>query len=302
MTAAVPRALYPFESQFLDIEGLKLHYLDEGEGSPVLMVHGNPTWSFFWRRLVKDLRGEHRVIVPDHIGCGLSDKPGDDRYSYTLERRVQDLEALTDALGLTENITLIVHDWGGMIGMAFAARHPERIKRIVLFNTAAFHLPEHRPFHWQLRLVRNSQVGAWLVTRFNAFAATAARTCTCRHRLDPQVKAGLLAPYDSPENRIATLRFVQDIPLEPSDQAYAVVSETADRLELFGELPMLILWGQKDFVFDEPFLLEWERRFPDAEVHRFADCGHYLIEDAPDEVSALVTAFLAAHPLPGEGE
>src|SRR5512137_1165151 len=120
---------YPFAGHYLDLDGLRLHYLDEGSGEPVVMLHGNPTWSFYYRNLVLALRDKYRCIVPDHIGCGMSDKPGDDRYDYTLQSRVDDLEALLDSLGVTNGITLVVHDWGGMIGMAYATRHPERIKR-----------------------------------------------------------------------------------------------------------------------------------------------------------------------------
>ncbi len=116
--------LYPFRGHFLDLQGIRLHYLDEGRGEPVVMVHGNPTWSFYYRELVKALRDDYRVVVPDHVGCGLSDKPDDDRYDYTLDRRVADLEALLDHLGLTSDLTLVLHDWGGMIGMAYASRHP----------------------------------------------------------------------------------------------------------------------------------------------------------------------------------
>ena len=126
--------------------GAELHYLDEGQGEPVVMVHGNPTWSFYYRKLVEALRRSTATIVPDHIGCGLSDKPDDDRYDYTLERRVADLESLLDHLGVDRGITLVVHDWGGMIGMGFAARHPERIARLVILNTAAFHLPPRSRF------------------------------------------------------------------------------------------------------------------------------------------------------------
>ena len=129
---------YPFTGNLLDIQGLNYHYLDEGNGPPVVMVHGNPSWSFYYRNLVLALRDRYRCIVPDHIGCGLSDKPGDNRYDYTLSRRVDDLEALLEHLGIRENITLVVHDWGGMIGMAYAVRHPERIKRLVILNTGAF--------------------------------------------------------------------------------------------------------------------------------------------------------------------
>src|SRR5207244_932922 len=134
--------LYPFQSHFLDRSGLRYHYLDEGRGEPVVMLHGNPSWSFYYRRLVLGLRDSYRVIVPYHIGCGLSDKPDDASYRYTLEQRVRDLQALLDHLAIDGEITLVLHDWGGMIGMTYATRHPERIRRLVVLNTGAFHLPD----------------------------------------------------------------------------------------------------------------------------------------------------------------
>ena len=142
-----------------DRGGLKLHYIDEGSGEPVVMLHGNPTWSFYYRHLIDSLRGSYRVIVPDHIGCGLSDKPDDSRYTYTLASRVDDLERLLDHLGLDRDLTLIMHDWGGMIGMAYAARHPERIARLVVSNTAAFHKPASKPLPRALAICRDSRAG-----------------------------------------------------------------------------------------------------------------------------------------------
>ena len=150
---------YPFEGRFLDLDGVRMHYLDEGAGTPVLMVHGNPTWSYYYRHLVLALRDRHRVIVPDHVGCGLSDKPDDDSYPYRLERRVQDLERLVDHAKLDGKVTLVVHDWGGMIGMAWAARHPERIERLVILNSAAFHLPAGKRVPLSLRLARSALGG-----------------------------------------------------------------------------------------------------------------------------------------------
>lgn len=295
----VSKALYPFESHFADLGGLKAHYVAEGEpsGDTLVMVHGNPTWSFYYRDLIKDLSRDHRVIAPDHIGCGKSDKPGDDRYAYTLSRRVDDLEAILDQAGATEDLTLVLHDWGGMIGMAFAVRHPARIKRLVLLNTAAFHLPRSRSFHWQLKLARDTRLGAFLVRRFNAFSWTAARVCVKRKPLSPEVKAGYLAPYDNWDNRIATLRFVQDIPLAAADPGFDLISEVQAALPSFNDRPVLICWGDKDFVFDHHFLVEWRRLLPSAEVHRFADCGHYVLEDATEEITALVRGFLKANPL-----
>ena len=150
-------------------DGLRLHYIDEGAGEPVVMLHGNPTWSFYYRHLIDDLRDSYRVIAPDHIGCGLSDKPDDSRYDYTLARRVDDLEALLDHLGLDRDLTLVLHDWGGIIGMTFAARHPERIARLVVCNTAAFHKPAGKSFPRALSLFRDSPAGAWLARGLNLF-------------------------------------------------------------------------------------------------------------------------------------
>jgi len=278
---------------------INLHYLDEGAGDPVVMIHGNPTWSFYYRNLAERLvgLGEYRVVVPDHVGCGRSDKPGDDRYAYTLQSRVNDLEALLDQLGLIRNLTFVVHDWGGMIGMTYAARHPDRIARLVVLNTGAFPLPKTKWFPWPLRVCRNTRLGEYLVRGGNAFAAIAARECCKRHPMGRDLRLAYTAPYDSWDNRIATLRFVQDIPLKPTDPGFDTIRDTADNLSRFRGIPTMIAWGLKDFVFDRHFLDEWVRRFPDAEVHRFADCGHYILEDARDEVIPLVESFLQRHPL-----
>jgi haloalkane dehalogenase len=290
--------VYPFTGRFLDLQRLRYHYLDEGQGEPVVMLHGNPTWSFYYRDLVTALRGECRAIVPDHIGCGRSDKPDDSRYAYTLESRVNDLEALVEHLGLRENLTLVLHDWGGMIGMAFAHRHPECVKRLVVLNTAAFHLPAGKRLPWQLWLCRDTPLGPSLVRGLNAFCRGAARVGCTRRPMSAEVRAGYLAPYDSWRNRIAVLRFVQDIPLRPGDRSYELVTGVQDGLSRFRRLPMLICWGGRDFVFDRHFLDEWVRRFPGAEVHHFPDAGHYVLEDARDEVILLVRDFLQRHPLP----
>jgi pimeloyl-ACP methyl ester carboxylesterase len=284
-------------SAFLDLMGIRYHFVDVGKGDPVVMVHGNPTWSFYYRDLVNALKGDHRCIVPDHIGCGLSDKPDDARYEYTLSRRADDLEALLEHLGVRDNITLVLHDWGGMIGMTYAHRHPERIKRLVILNTAAFHLPASKPFPWALWLCRNSLLGPLLVRGLNAFCLAAAWIGCKRRPLSPEVRAGLLAPYDSWKNRIAVLRFVQDIPLRKGDRCYNLVTEVQEGLHRFRALPMLLCWGERDFVFDCRFLDEWQRRFPQAEVHRFADAGHYILEDAREEVVPLVQAFVQRHPI-----
>ena len=188
---------------------------------------------------------------------GLSDKPGDAQYRYTLASRIDELEALYQHLvahhGLpTTGLTLAVHDWGGMIGFGWAVRHPERIARLVVTNTAAFPLPKGQRLPAALRLGRDSALGALLIRGFNAFAAGATRHATVRP-LPPEVRRAYTAPYDSWANRIATLRFVQDIPLGPGDAAWEIVDATARELHVLADKPMLIAWGLRDFVFDRAF-------------------------------------------------
>ena len=286
------RHLYDFQPHYLDLEGQRYHYLDEGQGEPVVMVHGNPSWSFMYRELARSLRKTYRVIVPDHMGCGLSDKPDSSVYPYTLERRADDLEELLDQLGITSNITLVVHDWGGPIGMRFATRHPDRIARLVIFNSAAFLLPGMKKLHWSLHFCRSSRLAAFLILKFNAFARVATYM-GCRSQPMPrEIRRAYAGPYDSSKNRIANLAFVRDIPLSPTDPAYAPLQEVQEKLDQFQETPMLICWGERDFVFDRDFLEEWIKRFPQADVHRFPEAGHYVLEELPEVIIPLVKEFL----------
>lgn len=293
----IDHTLYPFENHYFSVGGLRYHYVDEGAagGEVVLMVHGNPTWSFYYRDLIRDLRPDFRVIAPDHIGCGFSEKPAATRYPFTLERRVADLEALVAHLDL-DKITLVVHDWGGMIGMAFAARHPEKIARLVLSNTAAFHLPRTKKFPPALRFCRDFRLATPLVLGLAGFNRAAARVCS-KKPLPGPVRQGYMAPYDNWHNRLAVLQFVRDIPLTPEDPSFGLVTRTMESLPRFRGIPALICWGAKDFVFDDHFLKEWQQHLPEAEVHRFADAGHYVLEDAGDEIRPLVRDFIHRHPL-----
>ena len=286
------QSLLPFESHFLDRNGHQLHYINEGQGEPVVMVHGNPSWCYYFRNLVSALSANHQCIVPDHIGCGISDKPNDPDYDYTLNNRIDDLEALLDNLGITENITLVCHDWGGMIGTGFAARHPERIKRLVYLNTAAFHLPKSKPFPWALWICRETLLGTLLVRGLNAFSSAASYVGVKRKPMDKAVREAYVAPFNSWKNRISTIRFVQDIPLKPGDRNFDLVTDIGDSLAKFADVPTLICFGLQDFVFDKHFLAEWRVRMPHAEVHEFADCGHYILEDASDDVIGLIQGFI----------
>ncbi|MCY7354375.1 MAG: alpha/beta fold hydrolase [Lysobacter sp.] len=290
---------YPFIPQRFDVRpGIAMSYLDEGprDGEVVVMLHGNPSWSYYWRHLVLGLRDRYRCIVPDHVGMGLSDKPTDaadasPRYDYTLQSRVDDLATLLDTLGITGPVTLAVHDWGGMIGFGWALSHAAQVRRLVILNTAAFPLPAAKPMPWQLKLGRDSHVGALLIRGFNAFAAMASLVGVARP-MPRDVRRAYVAPYDSWKNRIATLRFVQDIPLQPSDPAWVLLEASRHRLPEFANRPVFIGWGLQDFVFDTHFLDGFKHALPDAQVHAFDDADHYVLEDKHGVLVPQIRKFL----------
>lgn len=288
--------MYPFESHYLAIDGRRYHYLDEGHGEPLLLVHGNPTWSFYWRELVKGLRTRYRLIVPDHMGCGLSDKPGD--YPYRLANHVGNLRQLIAHLDL-RHVTLAGHDWGGAIGLGAAVAEPERFSRLVLFNTAAF---RSRRMPLRIRICRTPLLGRLAVQGLNAFARAALWMATSRReRMTPMVRAGLLAPYDCWSNRIAIHRFVLDIPLSSRHPSYSTLAAIESGLERLGDKPAMLIWGMRDWCFTPHFLERFLEFFPSAEVHRLAQAGHYVVEDAHEEIVGLVQDFLNRNPL-GRGQ
>jgi haloalkane dehalogenase len=290
---------YPYTPQRFEVRpGLSMSYLDEGprDGEVVVMLHGNPSWSYYWRQLVAGLSDRYRCIVPDHIGMGLSDKPEDAQYDYTLQSRVDDVTALLDHLGITGPMTLAVHDWGGMIGFGWALSHADQVKRLVITNTAAFPLPTAKPMPWQLSLGRDSRFGAFIIRAFNAFSSGASWLGVER-AMPSDVRRAYVSPYNSWANRISTLRFMQDIPLAPGDKAWALVEEAGRRLPEFADRPALLGWGLQDFVFDQHFLAGFRSALPQAEVHAYDDAGHYVLEDKAAELVPLIRQFLDRHPL-----
>jgi len=284
--------LYPFTSHWLDLDGGRYHYLDEGprDAPPILMLHGNPTWSFYYRTLIPDLAQHYRVIVPDHLGCGLSDKPPD--YAYTLEHHIHNAERLIAALRLTE-ITLMVHDWGGAIGMGCAVRHPELMAAFVILNTSAFFVPR---LPWRIKICRIPVIGEFLVRGLNGFVRAAQIFATSQpKRLTHDVRAGYCAPYNSWQNRVAVHRFVQDIPMSPKHPTRMTLDAIEAGLGHFRNHPMLILWGDDDFCFTtRHFLPKWRAHFPAAEVHVLPHVGHYIVEDAHEQILPIIKDFLAA--------
>ncbi len=288
-------ALHPWEPHFLELPEGALHYIDEGprEAEPVLCVHGNPTWCFYWRGVVSALHARRRVLAPDHLGCGLSDKPSGARYD--LAAHVERLERFVLALDLSR-ITLVVHDWGGAIGMGVAARHPERIARVVITNTAAF--PAGR-MPWRIALARTPVLGQIAVQGFNAFARAATRMAV-ETPLKAEVRAAYLAPYASVSERLAIWRFVRDIPMSPAHPSYATLQAIGSSLQRFAGTPALILWGERDWCFTPRFRVIWQERWPHAEVHRFDEAGHWLCEDASESVVRALADWLARTPIRSE--
>lgn len=286
------KAEYPFKSHYFeqpavtaDADPVRQHYCDEGAGVPVLMLHGNPTWSFYFRNCIQHLSSKgFRCIVPDHIGCGLSDKP--QNYPYTLERRIEDIERLMDHLGI-EKMHLIVHDWGGAIGMGFAERSSDKIDRIAILNSGAF-LSKHIPK--RIAFLKIPYLGSFLIRALNLFAGPATFMAV-QKPLPKTVKAGFLYPYRTWQDRIAVARFVQDIPMHPSHPSYACLEEVEANLTRLKDKPIALYWGEKDFCFNQHFLKRWTEIFPEAEVHPYSDAGHYLLEDASDAVPNALSEF-----------
>lgn len=277
---------YPFPSNYLELDGGRLHYIDEGAGPVIVMVHGNPTWSYYFRHLVPLLKEKYRVIALDHIGCGLSDKPQD--YPYCLAQHIANLESLLSHLHI-ERFSLVVHDWGGAIGIGCAVNHSSNIEKIVVMNTAAFR--SHR-IPWRIQVCRLPVVGEIIVRLFNGFARPASFMAVNK-LMARNVARAYLAPYNSWRNRVAIYNFVRDIPLDPQHRSYATLVEIEKRLAILRDLavPMLIVWGGGDFCFDEHFFQEWAARFPDAEKHYFPDGGHYILEDKLLDIQPIIKSF-----------
>lgn len=301
MTAGVESdwsALYPFASRYWSMpHGMRLHYIDEGPAdsgadssrSPcVLAIHGNPTWSFYYRELVRSVRQTHRVVALDHLGCGLSSKP--QRYPYALSNHTERLVEFIESLDLNR-IVMVVHDWGGAIGLGAALQCMERMAGLVVLNTGAF-VPPYIPM--RIAACRLPWIGSWAIRYGNAFALAATRMAIHRlSRLDDAVAHGLLAPYDSPANRVGIDAFVRDIPLSPLHPTYGVLQRLELRLPELRHLPIGLVWGMRDWCFRPECLQRLQSVWPDAKTVALSDVGHYVMEESPADVIASVQGLLA---------
>ncbi|MCC6509690.1 MAG: alpha/beta fold hydrolase [Pirellulaceae bacterium] len=312
------RALYPFESRWLQLAspgqgssagGLRLHYIarspaNQAKVNPadvnpgpatdgllptILCVHGNPTWSFYYREVIKQQGDRARVVAVDNMGCGLSDKP--QVYPYTLDQHISNLVTLIEQLDL-QRITLVVHDWGGAIGLGAALAVPERISGLVILNTAAFP-PPYIPL--RIAACRLPFLGPWAMRSLNLFARAAlSMTLNRLPRLADDVASGLIAPYDSWAHRVAIAGFVADIPTRPSQPTWQRLSTIEQTLPQLGDRPIELVWGMRDWCFRPECLSRFEQILPQAKVTRLDDVGHYVMEEAAVEVNAAIDRCLKA--------
>jgi haloalkane dehalogenase len=283
---------YPFKPNFLELpRGGYLHYLDEGAGLPVLMVHGNPTSSFMYRSLIRELSSDFRCLVPDHLGMGLSSRPRAKHYGFKLSDRIADLGFLMDSVDLNEPVHLIVHDWGGPIGLGWAGANPNRVASVTLMNTG-LRLPTKFSLPGRLGFFRQTGfLGQFLSNRLNLFLWGLIRHGTVRP-LSKTAVSGLTAPYRIPLHRQAIGRFVADIPLSPSHSSWGTLQNVDRSFAALSQVPVFFVWGLQDFVFTPAFLADFQARRPEAPVLALPWAGHLLLEDEPEKIGRAIRQFL----------
>jgi haloalkane dehalogenase len=299
MNDPIAAKLLPYHSHEILVSGHRLRYLDEGpslggEGEAaatpetILCVHGNPTWSFYWRRVIERFSPRYRVIAVDHLGCGRSEKPARGQFSYTLAAHRDNLLELIDRLGL-QQINLLAHDWGGAIGLSALLERRDRFERIMLLNTGAFP-PPYVP--WRIAACRTPLLGTLAVRGLNLFARAAVRMAMSRQSMDKDVATGLLAPYDCWANRVAIDAFVRDIPMSRRHPTFGTLQTLEAQLSDLKRFPALMVWGMQDWCFRPECLRRFQQAWPDAETLEISDAGHYVMEDAPEETLERIATFL----------
>lgn len=274
----------PFDRRNVPVmDGVRMSTVDDGpEDAPetLLFLHGNPAWSFLWRKLIAPALEEgHRVVAPDLVGLGMSEKPLSPAY-HSLERHIQNLEHLVDALDL-EDVTVVMHDWGGPVGMGFATRHPNRVRRLVIANTVAFAPSRERSLSLWHRLL-SSPIGRVAGTKFNVVAETAFRMGV-RDPLSDEVLEAYRWPLTERGGRIATTRLVEMVPDGPEHPTAKTLRGIQERYPDLRGTPVLVLWADADPVMRPTFARKWGETFPDAEVlHVSETAKHFWQEDDPD--------------------
>ncbi|MBI1988006.1 MAG: alpha/beta fold hydrolase [Nitrospinae bacterium] len=288
---------YPFRPNYTKVYGHRMHYVDEApagkpNAEPIVLLHGNPTWSFLYRKFIPPLvDAGFRAIAPDYVGWGRSDKPFD-RALYRLENRIQYFTRFMDTLDL-HDITLVMQDWGGPIGLGYAVEHPERIKRLVIMSTWAFEWPEGVVLPSFFQLCREPYLGDALLMGYNLFIEGFLFTEIKRkERLTPEMMRGFRAPFPDYLSRVATT-VIQDVPLTREDVSFGTIKKIEERLDRL-KVPTLLVWGEEDLLL--PAYDIWKKIYPQSELHMVPRAGHFIQEDAPEEVVGIIKGFLSRNP------
>jgi haloalkane dehalogenase len=285
---------WPFAPHYYVNQGVQLHYVDEGQGEPIVLVHGDPTWGYLYRQFIPSLAQQRRCIVPDHMGMGKSSVPATP-YPYRLQHHIANFEALMLYLDIRD-MTLVLHDWGGPVGLGFAVRHPARIKRLVLMNTWAFAPWPGGPLPRLLEIIRSERGDKFVLERHGYLEPALRGTTYHTERLTTTVMDAYRAPFPTPASRLALLCWSRDIPAHVADPSYAVMRQIESDLAQFASIPILLLWGMRDPVLGTPVLHQWQDVFPQAQTHVVEDASHFVPEDAPERLVVWIETFLAAHP------
>ncbi len=276
----------PFQGKFLEIDGYRLHYLDEGSGPAVLLLHGNPTWCFYYRNLLADLKSRFRVIVPDYIGCGLSDHPVNVR--FRARDRIDHMQRLVDTLGL-QKFSLVMHDWGGAIGTGLAVQNVEKVEKLVYLNTT---LTETESLPWVIKLSATPLIGRVLTRQTKTFLRLATDIGVVR-KLPKEIKAGYMYPYRTRKEREAIWGFVDDIPFDSSYPSYTEMLNLAAKIPELADKPVQIVWGLRDPCFHREMLMKVAAHFPHARVLEIPDASHLVLEDAQQLANQTINNFLS---------
>ncbi|MBK8024210.1 MAG: alpha/beta fold hydrolase [Chloroflexi bacterium] len=284
----INRDLYPWEAKAHQVPVGTMRYVDESRGEPIVMVHGNPVWSFVYRKLIAGLSDRYRCIAPDHIGFGQSDKPY--AWTYLPQHHAANLEYLLLDLDLRD-ITLVVQGWGGPIGLSYAVEHPERVKRLVILNTWMW--PVNDDWYYQaFSNIVGGPLGRFLCRRINMFVRMVVPTAYgTRSRLTPEIHRHYFDPLPTGDSRKGTWVFPRQI----THSSEWLASLWARRDCIAGK-PAMFAWGMKDIAFREKELTRWQSLFPAAQVTRFPDAGHYVQDEQGEAIVGLMRDFMERHP------
>ncbi|MEM8531962.1 MAG: alpha/beta fold hydrolase [Chloroflexota bacterium] len=283
-TSWIDRVAYPFESHYFEVDGARMHYVDEGQGAPVVMVHGTPTWSFLYRHMIKALSPHYRCIVPDHLGFGLSDKP--EHIGYYPRDHARRLRALIEHLGLRD-LTLVVHDFGGPIGLSYAIEQPDNVRAVVLFNTWLWSL-QGELIPEAAGISSRGPIGTFLFEQLNYEVHVVFKSVWGdRSKLTRDLHQQYIRPFPQPRDRQSVRLLARE--LRASSAWYDALWAQRERIK---DIPTLLLWGGKDLLFKTKHLTRWQSLFTNAQTVTFPESGHFVQEEAPDKLNPIVAQFL----------